>query len=348
MKRLILLLPLVLFVAPPLWAQQIAGQKPVVMIGDTFQFTPGTWATYFMHDKTEDTYYTFTMSILESVRKNGKDSAWMEVEIETDKELVVTRFLTEKTKNGPGDLFEVIVYVYGFAPFTIPQKWLKDDDRHVGEFKVGHVQKRVSQRTITFAGQRLEVIEMDAIDDNGTAIAATASLDVAPIGVLTVDTKDVGMYLETWGTGAKTRIVGRPQSFFVWMMGQIGSAFSGDDVAIKPRPQRNFDVAGSWEEMDGPCAGSRWAIAGAFPAAARIDADSRCEGQTSPVARATNASWRMDKLLTLSLPGRGPNNSRVSVVFSSATRAVVAFTDRNGHPAQATLRKGGVRMGSHD
>lgn len=340
MKRLILLLPVVLFVAPPVVAQQIAGQKPVVMIGDTFQFTPGSWASYIMHDKTEDTYYTFTMSILESVRKNGKDAAWMEVEIETDKELVVTRFLTEKTKNGPGDLFEAIVYVYGFTPFSIPEKWMKGDDRKVGDFEVAHVQKRVSQRSITFAGQRLEVIEMDALDANGTPIAATASLDVPPIAVLTVDTKDVGMYLEAWGTGAKTRIVGEPESFFMWMMGQMSRAFSGDDVDIKPRPQRAFDVAGSWEEMDGPCAGSRWTITGAFPAAVRLEADSRCEGQTLPVARAANARWRMDKLLSLSLPGRGPSNSRVSLVFSSATRAVVAFTDRNGRPALATLRKG--------
>ncbi len=342
MKRLIFLLLVVLLAPLPVFAQQqIAGQKPVMMINDTFQFIPGSWATYAVHDKKEDTYYTMTMSILESVRKNGKDCAWMEVEIETDKELVVTRILTEKTKNGPGAVLEVIVYIHGFTPFTIPQKWIKGDEQQVAEFKIGKVQQRVNQRTITFGGRRLDVTEVDAIDESGTAIAATASVDITPIGVLYAETTDVGMYLEDWGMGAKTRIVGKPQSFYVWMVSQVGSALADAEAKTQPRPQRQLDVAGTWEEMDGPCAGSRWVFAGAFPTAARVDADSRCGGQTSPVARAVNSRWAMDKVMTLSLPGRGPDNSRVSVVFSSATRAVVAFTDRNGHAALATLSKGG-------
>ena len=342
MKRLIFLLSLVLLAPPPALAQQIAGQKPVMMIGDTFQFIPGSWATYALHDKKEDTYYTMTMSILDSVRKNGKDCAWMEIEIETDKELVVTRMLTEKTKNGPGEVLAVIVYIQGFTPFTIPQKWIKGDEQQVAEFKVGHVQQHVNQRTITFGGRQLDVTEVDAIDDSGTKIAATASVGITPIGVLYADTPDVGMYLEDWGMGARTKIVGQPESFYLWMIGQVGGALSDAKVKTQSRPQRQLDVAGMWEEMDGPCAGSRWVFAGAFPTAARVDADSRCGGQASPAARAANARWAMDKIVTLSLPGRGPDNSRVSVIFRSPTRAVVAFTDRNGRAALATLRKSGA------
>ena len=342
MKRAIFLLSLVLLAPPPVFAQQqIAGQKPVMMIGDTFQFIPGSWATYALHDKKEDTYYTMTMSILESVRKNGKDCAWMEIEIETDKELVVTRILTEKTKNGPGEVLEVIVYIHGFTPFSIPEKWMKGEDQQVAEFKVGQVKQRVNQRTITFGGRQLDVIEVDAVDESGTPIAATASMGITPIGVLYAETTEIGMYLEDWGMGAKTRVVGKPQSFYMWLLSQIGGSLAEAEAKTQPRPQRQLDIAGAWQEMDGPCAGSRWGFTGAFPTAARVDADSRCGDQRAPAALAANSRWAMDKIVTLSLAGRGPVNSRVSVIFNSPTRAVIAFTDRNGRAALATLRKSG-------
>jgi len=108
--------------AVPVAGQEIKGQRPVMMIGDVFQFNEGSWATYTLHDKKDDSYYSMTMSILESVQRGQKACAWMEVEIETEKELVVTRFLTERTKTGPGDLFEAIVSVYGLDPFSIPRR----------------------------------------------------------------------------------------------------------------------------------------------------------------------------------------------------------------------------------
>lgn len=341
MTRAIFLLSVILLSPTPVSGQQIAGQKPVMMVGDTFQFIPGSWATYALHDKTDDSYYTMTMSILESVRKNGKDCAWMEIEIETDTERVVTRILTEKTKNGPGEILDVVVYIHGFTPFTIPQKWMKGEEQQVAEFRVGHVTQRVNQRTVTFGGRTLDVVEVDAVDDKGTAIAATASLGITPIGLLYAETTDVGMYLEDWGMGATTRVVGTPQSFYLWLASQIGSSLADAEAKTQPRPQRHLNVTGTWEEMDGPCAGSRWVVAGTFPTAARVDADSRCGGQALPMARAVNARWAMDKILTLSLTGRGLDNSRVSVIFTSPTRAVVAFTDRSGRAAIATLRKGG-------
>jgi hypothetical protein len=77
--------------AVPVEGQEIKGQRPVMMIGDAFQFNQGSWATYTLHDKRDDSYSSMTMSILESVRRGEKDCAWMEVEIETENELVVTR-----------------------------------------------------------------------------------------------------------------------------------------------------------------------------------------------------------------------------------------------------------------
>lgn len=345
MKRLIFLFPVVLFLLSPLSvsAQEVKGQKPVMLIGDTFQFTPGSWATYTLYDKAEDAYYTMTMSILESVRKNGKDSAWMEIEIETDKELVVTRILTEKTKAGPGEMFEVVVYIHGMTPFTIPEKWLKDEDKKVGDFKVSQVQSRVSQRTIRFGGYPLDVFDVDATDENGAPVAATVSLAVAPIGILMADTKEMAMYLEDWGTGAKTRVVGKPVGFIEWTIGLVGKGMAGEDIDMA-RPQRALDVTGSWEEADGPCAGSRWTLSGVSLTAATVGVDSRCQGRTAPVAQATDPRWKTDKVLTFALPGRGTAASRVSLAFRSATRAVVMFTDPNGRQALATLRKAGTRI----
>lgn len=346
MKRLIFLFPAVilLFTPQPVCAQEIQGQRPVMLIGDTFQFTPGSWATYTLHDKAEDTYYTMTMSILESVRRNGKDSAWMEIEIETDKELVVTRLLTEKTKAGPGEMFEVVVYIHGMTPFTIPSSWLRDEEKKVGDFKVSQVQSRVAQRSIRFGGYPLDVFDVDAVDEKGAPVAATVSLGVAPIGILMADTKDMAMYLEDWGTGAKTRVVGTPVGFIGWTIGLIGKGMAGEDVEMKPRPQRALDVSGSWEEADGPCAGSRWTLGGASLAPATVDADSRCAGRTAPVAQASNPRWKTDKVLTFALPGRGPDASRVSIAFHSATRAVVVFTGPDGRQALATLRRTGPRL----
>lgn len=143
----------------------------------------------------------------------------------------------------------------------------------------------MNQRTITFGGRQLDVIEVDAVDESGTPMAATASMDITPIGLLYAETTDVGMYLEDWGMGARTRVVGKPQCFYMWLASQIGSSLADAEAKTQPRPQRQFNVAGTWEEMDGPCAGSRWSFAGAFPTAARVDADSRCGSAAAPVAR---------------------------------------------------------------
>lgn len=346
MRRLSFLLPVVLLLLFPLpvAAQEVAGQKPVMLIGDTFQFTPGAWATYILYDKTEDAYYTMTMSILESVRKNGKDCAWMEIEIETGTELVVTRILTEKTKAGPGEMFDVIVYVHGMAPFTIPQKWLKDEDQKVGDLRVSQVQSRVAQRSIRFDGHPLDVYDVDAADEQGAPVAATVSLGIAPIGILMADTKDMAMFLEDWGTGARTRVVGRPVGFLAWTFGLIGKGLAGEDIEMKPRPLRTLDIGGAWEEVDGPCAGSHWTLGGVSLSPSTVSAGSRCDGRMTPATKGADPRWKTDTVLTFGLPGRGPGAGRVSIAFTSATRGVVMFTDARGRQALATLRKAVTRI----
>jgi hypothetical protein len=329
---------LVVSCAGPAAGQSIKAQKPVMMIGDVFQFNEGSWATYTLHDKKEDTYYSMTMSILESVRRNGKDCAWMEVEIETEKELVVTRFLTEKTKTGPGDLLAAIVGVYGMEPFSIPQKMMKDANKQVPPLQVGHVVKRVEQKRLSFDGESLDVWSVEAADPKGAPISAMVSLGVAPIGVVMADTDEISMYLEAWGGDARTHITGTPMGFMEWILSQVGKGMAGQEIGMKERPQRAWDVAGMWREFEGPCAGGSWAVT------ARIDGQSRvtvprCEGAPRVlVSEGTAPRWRSDRVVVLTGPG-GAGSATSTLIFVAPSRAVVWYTTADGRPVFATLRK---------
>ena len=326
--------------AVPVAGQEIKGQRPVMMIGDVFQFNEGSWATYTLHDKKDDSYYSMTMSILESVRRNGKDCAWMEVEIETEKELVVTRFLTEKTKTGPGDLFEVIVYVYGLDPFSIPHSMLKDANKEVPPLQAGHVTKRIEQRQMSFGGESLDVWTVEGTDSQGKAMSAMVSLDVAPISVLLADTAEASMYLEAWGSGATTRIKGKPKGFLTWVMGLIGKGMAGGEIGMQERPQRTWDVAGTWREFEGPCARSAWTMNTGAGQSPRVTAP-RCDGsQPAQVSEGVAPRWRSDRVVVMQMPGRAATDrAAATLIFVEPTKAVVWYTAPDGRPAFATLRK---------
>jgi hypothetical protein len=327
--------------AAPARGQQVKGQKPIMMIGDVFQFNEGSWATYTLHDKKDDSYYSMTMSILESVRRGGKDCAWMEIEIETEKELVVTRFLTEKTKNGPGDLFEAIVYVYGMTPFSIPQRMLKDANKQVPPMQVAQVAKRIEQRQMSFDGETLDVWAVEATDTQGGQVSAMVSLGVAPIGVLLADTSEMSMYLEAWGGDATTRIKGKPVGFLQWIIGLVGKGMAGGDVGMKERPQRTWDVTGAWREFEGPCATATWTMFGRTGEQSGVRVP-RCDGsQPAEVSEGGAIRWRTDRVVVLAMPGRAAaDNATATLIFVAPTEAVVWYTAPDGRPAFATLRKG--------
>lgn len=326
--------------AAPVAGQEVKGQRPVILVGDAFQFNEGSWATYTLHDKKDDSYYSMTMSILESVRRGKQECAWMEVEIETAKELVVTRFLTEKTKTGPGDLFEVIVYVHGLQPFSIPKSMLKDTNKQVPPMQVARVARRVEQRQMAIDGESLNVWAVEGTDPQGGAMSAMVSVDVAPIGVLMADTRDISMYLEAWGGGAKTRIKGKPRGFMTWLLGLIGQGMSGEDIAMKERPQRNWDVNGAWREIEGPCAGSVWTMNAGAGELSRLAAP-RCD--PSPAAQISEGiapRWRSDRVVVTQLPGRAATDkATATVILVAPDKAVVWYTAPDGRPAVATLRK---------
>lgn len=324
--------------AAPAASQTIKAQKPVMMIGDVFQFNEGSWATYTLHDKKDDTYYSMTMSILESVVRDGKNCAWMEIEIETEKELVVTRFLTEKTKTGPGDLLAAIVGVYGMEPFSIPQKMMKDANKQVPPLEVGHVVKRIEQKRLSFDGVSLDVWSVEAADPKGVPITAMVSLGVAPIGVVMADTEEMSMFLEAWGVGAKTRIKGTPMGFTEWILSQVGKGMAGQEIGMKERPQRAWNIDGVWREFEGPCAGASWTMAGRAEGVSAMTWPGCAGAQRTTITEAKMPHWRTDRVVLLKLQ-RGAAPGTATLIFVAPGKAVVWYTTADGRPVFATLRK---------
>src|SRR5664279_3552061 len=113
-RLLVCLLGLILCFPLAVQGAAIKGQKPMMVIGDVFHFTPGAWATYSIHERVHNERYRMYIATLQKTERNGKPCSWMEVEVTPEKAGVITsRFLVEETKDGPGELFEVIVQIKG-------------------------------------------------------------------------------------------------------------------------------------------------------------------------------------------------------------------------------------------
>ena len=222
MKKIYILMLMFLISYPLiLSAEEIKGQKPMMLIGETFQFVQGSWSRYLIHDKVKNEYYQMSIAILEKERRDSKDCSWMEVEIISESNPpVVTKFLTEETKEGPGDLKEVIVQAKGYSPFTVPGSFYEGKDKEVGDFKTAHVVKRIEKNLINYKNKTLNVWKIEAQDPKGKIIDALISEEVPPIGVVMVESPESGMYLDDWGMNAKSRIEGTPLNFYIWLIHQ--------------------------------------------------------------------------------------------------------------------------------
>ncbi|HET6490469.1 MAG TPA: hypothetical protein VFG28_11995 [Syntrophales bacterium] len=208
---------------------EIRGQRPMMIVGDTFQFTPGAWASYFIHDREKMEYYKMYIATLERLTCEEKSCSWMEVGVTPEKDAaVVTRFLVEETRSGPGEIFDVVVQVQGYSPFTVPKSFYKGDaaDKDVGNFRGAAVAKRITQRIIPIGGRTVNTWDVEAVDAKGGVMNALISEEVAPIGVVLAESPLFGMYLSDWGNGAKSRIEGTPVNFYVWLMMQMGGGLS--------------------------------------------------------------------------------------------------------------------------
>ena len=208
-------------------AADIQGQKPFMFIGDTFQFAPGAWTSYYIHDKAKNEHYIMHMATLERTKQDGKPCSWMEIEMLPENgPAVVTRLLVEETKQGPGDLQDVIVQVKGYSPFTVPRKYYEGENKEVGEFRTTQITKRIVRRTFQLSGRSISAWEVEAVDDKGNISEAIVSEQILPIGVIMAETNQVGMYLKDWGMSAKSKIDGAPMNFYLWLMMQVGAGLT--------------------------------------------------------------------------------------------------------------------------
>jgi len=206
---------------------EVEGQRPMMIVGDAFQFTPGAWSDYLIHDRTKKEYYRMSIATLERLDRDGKPCSWMEIGVTPEKDPpVVTRMLVEQTKTGPGEIYEVIVQVRGYAPFTVPESFFRGEDKDVGNVKSTAVAKRIERRVIPVAGRSVRAWDVEAVDAAGDVTAALVSEEVAPIGVILAESPQVDMVLSDWGTGAKSKIEGTPVNFYVWLMMQMGDALT--------------------------------------------------------------------------------------------------------------------------
>lgn len=207
----------------PVWPVDIEGQKPVLFIGESFQFIPGAWSSYTVRDAAGKEDYRFWIATLGKRKGEGKPRSWMEIEVESAATpAVVTRFLVNETPQGPGKLHEVIVQMRGYSPFVVPEKYYEGAGKEVGNFQSAHTLRRVGERLLEVRGRVIPVVEVEALDANGRPVNATVSEAVPPIGVVFAEANGVTMRLDDWGTGARSRVEGDPVNFYWWLIQQVG------------------------------------------------------------------------------------------------------------------------------
>jgi len=211
------------FTFPALIAQdKIPSQRPMLMIKDTFKFDPGSWAEYSIIDKLKNETSRMYIATLERETVDGVPCTWLEIEAEMkDTPVVVTRVLAEETKDGPGKILKAIVQVKGYSPFTVPKKYLEGEDQQVGQFDAAQIVKRLEQKTIVHKGKSIRALAVEAEDSKGEKTAATISLDLLPIAIYQAETSDMKMSANDWGSGAKSKIQGKPVSFTLWIVEQF-------------------------------------------------------------------------------------------------------------------------------
>jgi hypothetical protein len=213
--------------SPGAQAADIQGQRPVMFLSDVFQFVPGAWSSYYMHDKVKNEHYRVWISTLEKEKGAKRPASWMEIEVTMEKNPpVVTRLLVEETPRGPGELLEVIVQMKGYSPFTVPRKYYDGAEKEVGQFQTGHTVKRLAQRTFRYRDRDVKVIDVEAADAKGKKVSAIVSENVLPIGVVMAENEEIGMYLDNWGGGSESRIEGPPMNFYLWLMMQLGEGLT--------------------------------------------------------------------------------------------------------------------------
>ena len=167
-----------------------------------------------------------TVCILQPLkRRNGTESpvpGWRWRQRPEDGVVITSRFLVEETKDGPGELFEVIVQIKGYAPFVVPRKFYEGKEKEIGDFQTSYVARRGARKTVVVNEKPVPVWEVDATDKKDRRIKALVSDRVPPLGVVKAATREDGNRPRGMGTGASSKIEGTPINFFLWLITAAG------------------------------------------------------------------------------------------------------------------------------
>lgn len=204
------------------------GGQPVLMVDGAWRPNPGSWGSYRIHNRKDNTEATMQFAVLQRTRVDGKPALWMEIAVKMDGQPeAITRILAEDLPAGPGRILKVIVQPKGYPPFIVPESMLEQDGPEKDFQRVGSADK-VRQIHFRLQGRGLTGWEVQGKDDQGRPVYATVSQDVPPLGLLSASTAEAEINLLDFGQGATTRIKGDPMNFYLWLTEQMVNGLSQD------------------------------------------------------------------------------------------------------------------------
>jgi hypothetical protein len=207
--------------------EQVPGQRPLLIVNGQFQWVEGSWGRYRIDDTAKKESYTMIFSVLNTEKKKRVLLRWLEIDVTLKGQpRVVTRILTEETKDGPGRLEDVIVQVAGYAPFRVPKRMMGKEGS-VAQAAPVIVESKVEQVVEKAAGREIPAWRVEARDKDGKTVRAAVSEQVAPLGVVWARSESMEMRLEDWGSGAKTSVQGAVRPFWVWVMEAVAEGGKG-------------------------------------------------------------------------------------------------------------------------
>lgn len=205
-------------------AENPPAQPPIIVLGDVFRLVPGAWATYNLRNLKDDSRTQIYIAIEKRVKRKAGPAVWMEIEVKSEGQPgVVTRFLSEETKHGPGKPLEVIIQVEGLVPFKVPKKYYRGKFGEVGNFHPVSIVTQADKETLTYKGREVTAWKVEAADAKGQTIRAMVSDEIPPLGLISVETSETEMLLDDWGLNMKSKIHGQPMSLWLWVLFQMGN-----------------------------------------------------------------------------------------------------------------------------
>jgi len=178
--------------------------RPIPCVEGNFQFVPGTWAIYDIHQLAENKKSRMYFALDQRVKKGTTPAMWIEVEVtQSGEPAVVTRFLAEETADGVGKLLDAIVQVQGYEPFRVPRGYLNENkDESPKLQKIALPSGKASSSTtsavaappkkpLVVKGRTLHVYEVDGKDDQDRPLRAVVTEEVPPLALVSATTHDV-------------------------------------------------------------------------------------------------------------------------------------------------------------